>query len=475
MESYMKKTKIICTLGPATDDEKILKKLILNGMDVARFNMSHGDYQEHAMRINMIKKIRKELNLPIATLLDTKGPEIRIGKLSKPSVVLETGQKFTLTTNEILGDEQICSVTFKNLPNDIQNGTKIFIDDGMIELKVSKINSDDIICEVINGGLLLPNKGINLPNTELSMPFINQKDRQDIKFAVEQDFDFIAASFTRSAQDIRLLREELNKNNCNNIWVIAKIENAQGVNNIDSIIDIADGIMIARGDLGIEISSEYVPRIQKNLIKRAYNAGKQVITATQMLESMIHNPRPTRAESNDVANAIYDGTSSIMLSGETAAGKYPVESIKTMARIAEITEQDINYKNRFKNRTVEESNDITSAISHATCNTAHDLGAVAIITVSETGRTAKMISKFRPNCPIIGGTTNTKVLRQLNLSWGVIPMKVDEKYSTDELFSHVVQTALEHGFVEKEDIVVITAGIPLGRAGTTNLIKVHTV
>jgi pyruvate kinase len=471
----MRKTKIICTLGPSTDDENILRELMINGMDVARVNMSHGNYEEHTVRINMLKKLRKELNLPVALLLDTKGPEIRIGKLSSSNTMLEDGQKFTLTTESIEGNSEICGITFNNLPYDVKKGTRIFIDDGLIELKVDELTSTEIICTVINGGALYPNKGINVPGIDLSLPFIGKKDQDDIKFAVEQNFDFIAASFTRSAKDILILRSELEKNHGDKIWIIAKIENAQGVNNIDEIIATSDGIMVGRGDLGIEVSLEEVPIIQKCLIKKAYNAGKQVITATQMLDSMIKAPRPTRAEATDVASAIYDGTSAIMLSGETAAGKYPVEALKTMSRIAKRTERDIDYKTRFKNRNIVENNDVTSAISHATCTTAHDLGAVAIITVSKSGRTAKMVSKYRPNCPIIGGTIDEKVLRQMNLSWGVIPIIVEEKDNTDDLFEHVIKVACERGFVSRGDLVVITAGVPLGISGTTNLLKVHSV
>ena len=471
----MRKTKIICTLGPATDDEEVLRQLMLNGMAVARMNMSHGEHSDHKRRADMIKKLRAELNIPVALLLDTKGPEIRTGRFKNNKVNLETGQTFTLTTEDVEGDETRCSITFKDLPKDVQRGSRILIDDGLIEMKVTDVTKTDIVCHVVNGGTVATHKGINVPGVALSLPFISEQDKADIAFGVAQDFDFVAASFTRSAEDIIQLRGELEKNNCNNIRIVAKIENSEGVENIDAIIRVSDGIMIARGDLGVEIPMEEIPIIQKKLIAKAYSAGKQVITATQMLDSMMKNPRPTRAEATDVANAIYDGTSAIMLSGETAAGLFPVEAVKTMAIIAERTERDIDYIEKFRKRDIPERPDVTSAISHATCTTAHDLGAVAILTVSKTGQTARMISKFRPACPIISGTTEPKVLRQMNLSWGVIPILVDEKDNTDELFEHVVSVAQKEGYVHNGDLAVITAGIPLGVSGTTNMLKVHLV
>lgn len=471
----MRKTKIICTLGPATDNEDVMRKLILNGMAVARMNMSHGTHEDHKKRADVVKRLRAELDMPVAILLDTRGPEIRTKNFKNGSEMLETGQTFTFTTEDVEGDCERCSITFKDLPKDVKRGDRILVDDGLIEMYVSSTSKTEIICEVLNGGRIASHKGINVPGTRLSLPFISEQDKKDIAFAVEQDLDFIAASFTRSSDDILQLRKELDKNNCNDIRIIAKIENSEGVENIDDIIRVSDGIMVARGDLGVEIPMEDIPILQKKLITKAYNAGKQVITATQMLDSMMVNPRPTRAEATDVANAIYDGTSAIMLSGETAAGKYPVQAVKTMARIAERTEQDIDYKGRFSKRQLTEQPDVTSAISHATCTTAHDLGAVAIITVSKTGQTARMISKYRPDCPIISGTTSQKVLRQMNLSWGVIPILVDEKTNTDELFEHVVNVAEQHELVKNGDLAVITAGIPLGVSGTTNMLKVHLV
>ncbi|MCR4926258.1 MAG: pyruvate kinase, partial [Clostridiales bacterium] len=366
-------------------------------------------------------------------------------------------------------------ISYKNLYKDISVGSTILLDDGLIELEVTKINGADIICTVCNDGQISDRKGVNVPDAELSMPFISDKDRADIEFAIENGFDFIAASFTRSAEDIFEIRKIFEEHHCSTINIIAKIENMQGVNNIDEIIRASDGIMIARGDMGVEIAFEQVPVIQKMIIKKVYNAGKQVITATQMLDSMMKNPRPTRAEAADVANAIYDGTSAIMLSGETAAGLYPVEAVKTMANIAECTENDIDFIKRFKTRQTAVISDVTNAISHATCTTAHDLGAAAIVTVTKSGKTARMISKFRPNCPIIGCSTYEHVCRQLNLSWGVIPLLIEEKKSTDELFDHAVDMAEKAGYVKSGELVAITAGVPLGISGTTNLMKVHVV
>lgn len=471
----MRKTKIICTLGPATDNEDILRMLMLSGMDVARLNFSHQTHVEQKVRADKVKHMRAELNLPVALLLDTKGPEIRLTNFDPPKVTLKSDEKFTLTTKDAVGNEKIAGITFSGLPHDVSAGSKILIDDGLIELKVDVCTDTDIICTVVNGGTVSSHKGINVPGVKLSLPFLSEQDKSDLAFAVEEDFDFIAASFTRCAQDIIELRTELAKHNCNKIRIIAKIENAEGVENIDEIIRVSDGIMVARGDLGVEIPLEEIPLIQKQLIKKAYNAGKQVITATQMLDSMMKNPRPTRAETTDVANAIYDGTSAIMLSGETAAGDYPIEAIKTMARIAVRAEEDIDYKARFSKRDIIEQPNVTSAISHATCTTAHDLGAVAIITVSKSGQTARMISKYRPNCPIISGTTDPTVLRQMNLSWGVIPILIEEQKNTDELFYHVVKVALNANLVNNGDLVVITAGVPLGVSGTTNLLKVQLV
>lgn len=471
----MRKTKIVCTMGPSLDDEKVLRDVMLAGMDVARFNFSHSDHESHKKRLKTLIKLREELNLPVAALLDTKGPEIRIGKFKTQKVNLVKDQIFTLTTDEIDGDDKIVSISYKGLLTDLSVGSPVLIDDGLIEMVVTAINGNNIICKVLNDGIISNNKGVNVPGTKLSMPFISQKDKDDILFGIANGFDFVAASFTRSASDILEIRKIFDEANCHTVNIIAKIENLQGVENIDEIIRVSDGIMVARGDMGVEIPLEDVPVLQKMIIKKVYNVGKQVITATQMLDSMMKNPRPTRAEATDVANAIYDGTSAIMLSGETAAGKYPVQAVHTMAKIALRTETDIDYIKRFKTRESEGNLDVTNAISHATCDTAHDLGASAIVTVTKSGKTARMISKYRPNCTIIGGTPSKNVWRQLNMSWGVVPLLIEEKSTADELFEHAVDKAEKRGLLIAGEIVVITAGVPLGVSGTTNMLKVHVV
>ena len=470
----MRKTKIICTLGPSTDDENVLRDLMLNGMDVARINMSHQTHDTHKIKIDAVKKLRKELNKPVAILLDTKGPEIRTGNFPE-KVMLETGQEFTLTTEACEGNKEHCSITFKNLPNDVQAGNRILIDDGLIELKVLSTTPSEIHCKVINGGPVSSHKGINVPDVFLSLPFMSEQDKADLKFGVENDVDFVAASFTRNANDINEMKAVLESYGGGNIRIIAKIENKDGVDNIDEILRVADGVMVARGDLGVEIPIAEVPIIQKMIIRKTRNSDKPVITATQMLDSMMKNPRPTRAETTDVANAIYDGTSVIMLSGETAAGAFPVEAVKTMANIAEITESHIDYIDRFRHLDMHERPDVTSAISHAACTTAHDLGAAAIITVSKSGMTSRMLSKYRPSCPIISGTPSEKVWRQTNMSWGIVPIMVEEKDNTDELINHVITVAQQQELLQNGDLVVLTAGVPLGISGTTNLMKVHLV
>ena len=391
----MRKTKIVCTMGPATEDDKVLRELMRSGMAVARFNFSHGDHEMHKKTLERVVRLREELDLPIATMLDTKGPEIRLGSFKNGKVLLKKGTAFTLRASPMEGDETQASISFPDLAGDVQEGSTILLDDGLIELTVRGIRGGDIVCRVQNDGFISNNKGVNVPNVHLSMPFISERDREDIIFGIQNGFDFIAASFVRTAADVLEIRKIFDEFDCHGVNIIAKIENQEGVENIDQILRVSDGIMVARGDMGVEIPLEDVPVLQKMIIKKVYNAGKQVITATQMLESMIKNPRPTRAEATDVANAIYDGTSAIMLSGETAAGQYPVEAVRTMARIAERTEQDIDYIKRFKLREVETNPDVTTAISHATCTTAHDLGAAAIITVTKSGKTARMISKFR--------------------------------------------------------------------------------
>lgn len=471
----MRKTKIVCTMGPATDNEEVLKNMIESGMDVARFNFSHGTHEEQKRRMDMVKKLRKETNKHIAILLDTKGPEIRTRDFDGGKVEVVAGQTFTLTTREILGDSSVSSITYTDLYKDVQLGTRILVDDGLIEMEVKSINGEDIICEVITGGYISNHKGINVPSVHLNMPYLSQKDIEDILFGIAQDVDFVAASFVRSAKDVLEMRQLLDENGGKDIKIISKIENAEGVNHIDDIVYVSDGIMVARGDMGVEIPGEEVPVVQKLIIKKVYNAGKQVITATQMLDSMMKNPRPTRAETTDVANAIYDGTSAIMLSGETAAGLYPVESVQTMVRIAERTERDINYRNRFFSYERQANRNVTDAVCHATCTTAMDLNATAIVTVTKSGTSARNVSKYRPECPIIAGTTSDKVCRQLNMSWGVTPVHLEEKNEIFELFDHAVEVGKEKGLIKVGDTVVVTAGVPLGVSGNTNMIKVQVV
>lgn len=469
----MRKTKIVCTLGPSTDKDDVLRQLMLEGMNVARCNFSHGSYEEHKKRMDRIKKFRKELGLPVAILLDTKGPEVRLKSFKDGKVVLEEGQLFTLTADEVEGTKEKVSVTYSRLYEDLEEGMKVLIDDGLIEMKVEKVDRNSIICRVINGGTISNNKGVNVPEVDLSMPYISDKDREDILFGISQDVDFIAASFVQKKEDILQLRKLLEKNGGEEIKIISKIENAQGVANIDDIIEVSDGIMVARGDMGVEIPYEEVPVIQKKIIKKAYRAGKQVITATQMLESMIKNPRPTRAETTDIANAVYDGTSAIMLSGETAAGAYPVEALKTMVRIAERTEEDVDYRKRFFEYDRKVNPDITDAICHATCTTAHDLNAKAIVTVTKSGRSGRMISRYRPECDIISCATTEKVCRQLALSWGVTPILIKEEKEVFDLFDKAIQAAVKADLLKKGDLTVITSGVPIGISGTTNMIKVQ--
>ena len=470
----MRKTKIVCTVGPATDDDKILENMMKAGMNVARFNFSHGDYEMHRKRFEQVVRLREKLGLPIATMLDTKGPEVRLGKFKdgKP-VEIKDGGEIILTTEDIECTAEKVSVSFKELPADVSIGMSILINDGVIELKVLKISGKEILCKIINGGTLSDNKGVNIPGAKLSMPYLSERDMSDLEFGAKMQYDFIAASFVRSAADVNYLRKFCHSLGWYSPRIIAKIENMEGVENIDEILEAADGIMVARGDMGVEIPFEQIPAIQKDIIRKGYKAGKQVITATQMLESMITTPRPTRAEITDVANAIYDGTSAIMLSGETAAGKHPVEAVQTMALIARTTEKDINYESRLYARAADHSTSIANAVSHAAVTTALDLGAKAVVTVTKSGATARMISKFRPGCMIIGCATSSIIMRQMNLSWGVYPVLIDEKSSTDELFEHALSRSVESGLLENGDIVVITAGIPLGVSGTTNMLRVE--
>lgn len=471
----MRKTKIVCTLGPATDNEEVLRQMMLEGMNVARCNFSHATYDEHKKRMDMIKKLRKEVGQPVAILLDTKGPEVRVKNFKDGRVTLEEGQLFTLTADEVEGTKDKVSVTYNRLYEDLEVGMRVLIDDGLIEMTVEQVDRTNIVCRVINGGVVSNHKGVNVPDVDLSMPYISDKDREDILFGISQDVDFIAASFVQKKEDILQLRRLLEKNGGSAIKIIAKIENAQGVTNIDDIIEVSDGIMVARGDMGVEIPYEEVPVIQKKIIKKVYRTGKQVITATQMLESMIKNPRPTRAETTDVANAVYDGTSAIMLSGETAAGAYPVEAVKTMVRIAERTEQDVDYRKRFYQSARETDTDITNAICHASCTTALDLNAKAIVTVTKSGTSARMLSKYRPESDIISCATTEKVCRQLSLTWGVTPIVIKEEKEVFHLFDKAIQAAVKMKLLGAGDLTVITSGVPIGVSGTTNMMKVQVV
>ena len=466
----MRKTKIICTIGPASESEMMLRKLIAAGMNVARFNFSHGTHEEHEAKFRRVVRIRRELGLPIATLLDTKGPEIRLRDFEGGKVVLEKGQTFTLTTDEVLGNATRAAVTYKDLPADVAVGGTILIDDGLIGLRVDSKTDTEVVCTVINGGPVSNHKGVNLPGADLSMPFISGQDRADIEFGCRMGYDFIAASFTRTAKDVQDIRDILVANN-SRMRIIAKIESVQGVNNIEEILKAADGVMVARGDLGVEVPLEDVPVIQKHIIQRANQMGKVVVTATQMLDSMMKNPRPTRAEATDVANAIYDGTTAIMLSGETAAGAYPEEAVRTMATIAERAERDIHFKNHMVQYD-EDMTDITTAISHATCTVAGHLEAAAIITVTMSGFTATRLSRYKPSCPIVACTNSEPVACQMNLLYDVFPLNIPQEDREELLFEAAVDAAKKAGYVKKGDNVVLTAGVPLGIAGNTNMTRV---
>ena len=470
----MRKTKIICTLGPSTDKDGVLRELVASGMNVARFNFSHGSYEEHKGRLDLLKAVRAELNKPVAALLDTKGPEIRLKEFKNGVEMLEAGQTFTLTTREVEGTKEICSITYKDLPQDVHEGGTIMLDDGLIKLAIKSVTDTDIVCEVLNSGKIKTKKGVNVPGVHLSMPYLSQRDRDDIIFGVQQGFDFIAASFVRTAQDVYDIRNLLNEYD-SHIRIIAKIENREGVNNIDSILSAADAVMVARGDLGVEIDFTELPGIQKSVIDRSFSFGKPIVTATQMLDSMMVNPRPTRAEISDVANAIYDGTSAIMLSGETAAGAYPVEALKTMSAIAERTEQEGFH---LRGRTMDSNPgkiSVSDATAHAACLTARDVNAAAIVTVSESGTTARLLSKYRPQQPIIACVMREQVQRQLSLSWGITPLMMSLAHSTDELIEMSTALAKENGYLHNGELAVVTAGVPVGVSGTTNMIKIHMV
>ena len=469
-----KKTKIVCTLGPASDSEEVLTQLVENGLNVCRFNFSHGSHEEQKVRMDTAKKVREKLGLPVALLLDTKGPEIRTGNFADPEVLLEQGQQFTITMDEVLGTKEKCTVSYKELVNDVKVGDTILIDDGLVGLKVTEIKGQDIICVVENSGIVKNHKGVNLPGVKINLPALTEKDISDIEFGIEQGIDFIAASFVRKASDVLAIREILENNNATHIQIISKIENQEGVENLDEILQVSDGLMVARGDLGVEVPTEEMPIIQKNMIKKCNELGKPVITATQMLDSMIRNPRPTRAEVTDVANAIYDGTDAIMLSGETAAGKYPVEAVKVMASIAKRIEETLNYEELLKNNNLKGTT-VTDAISYATCTTAIELNASAIVTSTSSGYTARMVSKFRPKTPIIAATSRDVIRRQLALSWGVYTVKSPIAGNTDEVIEYSIEASKDANYVNEGELVVITAGVPVGESGTTNLIKVHVI
>ena len=470
----MRKTKIICTLGPSTDKEGVLRDLIANGMNVARFNFSHGSHEEHLGRLEKLKALREELGKPVAALLDTKGPEIRLKDFKNGVENLVAGQTFTLTTRDVEGTNEICSITYKDLPMDVEPNGTIMLDDGLIKLQIVTVNDTDIVCTVLNSGKIKNKKGVNVPGVHLSMPYMSQRDKDDIIFGIQQGYDFIAASFVRTAQDVYDIRNLLNQYD-SNIRIIAKIENREGVNNIDSILAAADAVMVARGDLGVEIDFTELPGIQKTIIERSFSFGKPIVTATQMLDSMMVNPRPTRAEISDVANAIYDGTSAIMLPGETAAGAYPVEALKTMSAIAERTEQEgFHLRGRMMDSNPGKIS-VSDATAHAACLTARDVNAAAIVTVSESGTTARLLSKYRPQQPIIACVMREQVQRQLSLSWGITPLMMSLAHSTDELIEMSTALAKENGYLHNGELAVVTAGVPVGVSGTTNMIKIHMV
>lgn len=470
----MRKTKIISTIGPACSDEKIFKEMCLSGVNVARLNFSHGDHEEQKAKIDMVKKVREELNFPIAIMLDTKGPEYRIKTFKNSKIELNDGDRFTFTTRDVLGDETIVSVNYDGLANDIEIGDRILVNNGLVIFEVTDKNDTDVFCNTLVGGVLSDRKSMSFPNKVLKNVYLSEQDKKDILFGIKNDVDFIAASFVSQKQDLVDLNTFLRENGGDNISVIAKIENRAGIDNIEEICQECEGIMIGRGDLGVEIPFTELPAVQKYIITKCRLLGKRVITATEMLESMIYNPRPTRAEISDVANAVYDGTSAVMLSGESAAGKYPVETVKTMAQIVEETEKHINYIKRFRNTEFKIKNNV-DAISHATCTMAIDIKAKAIVVTSMSGMTVRMVSRFRAPTDIIGMATNKKVWYKLALSWGVRPILSEQFNSTDVLFYHALSAAKNELNLQNNDIVVMTGGITNGKSGNTNLIKIETV
>ena len=474
----MRKTKIVCTMGPNTNSKEMMKKLVENGMDVARFNFSHGDHEEQKMRMDLLKEVRKELKVPVAILLDTKGPEIRTGELKDhKKVTLKENQTFVLTTSEVEGDNERVSITYKGLPQDVTAGGQILIDDGLICLKVQETTGTEIVCRVINGGELGEKKGINVPNVSIKLPNLTEKDKSDLLFGIEQGIDFVAASFIRNAEAIYEIKDLLRENGGEGIDVIAKIENAEGVENIDSIIDAADGVMVARGDLGVEIPASDVPHVQKIIIEKCNHKYKPVITATQMLDSMIRNPRPTRAEVSDVANAIYDGTDAVMLSGETAQGKYPVEAVQMMAKIAESSEQFLKFDMYRDTKALLGKQNVSSAVGFAAVTMVERLNASCIVTPTMSGQTARVISNLRPSVPIYGVTPNERTRRKMQLYWGVKPITGYEEDSTENIISHAMYMVVREGLVHKGEMVIFTAGDPAtnevsGQGYMTNMLQV---
>ncbi len=470
----MRRTKIVCTIGPSIDSEDRIAELIEAGMDVARLNLSHGKREEHFRRLEMIREASRKLKRTVAILVDTRGPEVRTGPLKEEKIILKDGQDFILTTAAITGDQNRVAVTYPGLPGDLAPGRTILIDDGLLHLEVKEISGSEILCRVIHGGELRSYKGLNLPGTTLSLPALSAADREDLKLLMEMDIHFIAVSFTRTRKDIleaRRLVEQVQPDTL----LIAKIESREGIENFDEILDVSDGIMVARGDLGVEIPTEEVPLLQKKIIYKCNRSGKPVITATQMLDSMIRNPRPTRAEASDVANAIFDGTDAVMLSGETAMGRFPVEAVQTMSRIARRTEEALRYKQILEGLEKAMAKTVTDAISYATCHTAQELGAEAIITSTQTGQTARMVSKYKPRSPIVAVTSRRRVAAQLNLTWGVYPILCPPVESTDEMFAVATEAALQEKLIQEGDLVVFTAGVPVGISGTTNLLRVETI
>ncbi len=470
----MRRTKIVCTIGPSIDTEEQIAGIINAGMDVARLNLSHGTREDHYRRLKLIRKVAAEQKRNVGFLVDTRGPEVRTGTLIEDSVTLVEGETFTLTTEEVTGDKKRVSVTYPRLHEDIKAGSTILIDDGLLVLEVTAVEGRDIICRVVHGGALKSYKGLNMPGSKISLPAVGEEDRTDIKLALEQEVHFIAASFIRNAADVFEVRA-LVEDYCGRAIIISKIECREGVENFDEILDVSDGIMVARGDLGVEIPTEEVPMLQKAFIRKCNRAGKPVITATQMLDSMIRNPRPTRAEASDVANAIFDGSDAVMLSGETAVGRFPIEAVETMSRIARFAEANLDYDRILEEHGNRMEKTVTDAISYATCHTAHELGADAIITSTQSGHTARMVAKYRPKAPIMAVSSSRYVAGQLTLTWGVTAAPSPPVDDTDSMFRNAIQTAINENMVQQGNLVVITAGVPANVSGTTNLLRVETV